>query len=69
MSNWLFDLESFWDSMLSRDPQRIRNVYFSLSPEGKISVIAHLNRMSSEIGWQPEQRVSAQSALDAIQNL
>jgi hypothetical protein len=60
------DLEELWDALLSRDVQRIRLVYNSLNIEDRQSILAHLNRMANEPGWQKEQRISARAALEAL---
>ncbi len=58
--------EYLWETLLSREPDRILLAYESLQPDQKIAILEHLQKMVSESGWQPEQRNSAQSALDAI---
>lgn len=63
------ELENFynvWELILSRQPRVIRQVFDSLNEEEQNSVLVHLQRMQSEPGWQPGQRESAQSALEAI---
>jgi hypothetical protein len=60
------DLEGLWDALLSRDVQRIRSVYNSLDVEDRQSILAHINRMVNEPGWQKEQRISARAALEAL---
>ena len=62
-------LETLWDQLLSRQPERIRPAFSSLTTQEKESVLAHLRRMTSDPGWHPEQRLSAQSALDALRPL
>ncbi len=58
--------ESTWEVLLSREPDRILAVFASLSPPEREAVLAHLEKMVSEPGWQPGQRLSAETALDAI---
>lgn len=58
--------EYLWETLLSREPDRILLAYESLQPDQKLAVLEHLEKMVSETGWQPEQRNSAQAALDAI---
>ncbi len=58
--------EYLWETLLSREPDRILLAYESLQPDQKIAILEHLQKMVSETGWQPEQRNSAQAALDAI---
>ncbi len=62
-----FDLERFWDDILSRDQKRIRAAYTGLSKEEQLAVSAHLYRMANEPGWHPEQRGSAFAALRALE--
>ena len=57
---------NIWELILSRQPEVIGKVYASLDPDYRKAVQDHLRRMVSEPGWQPEQRISAQAALDAI---
>ncbi len=58
--------EYLWETLLSREPDRILLAYESLQPDQKLAVLEHLEKMVSETGWQPEQRNSAQAALDAL---
>ncbi len=62
------DLEKIWDELLSGDPDQVRLAFNSLDAESQKEVIKHLQRMASEAGWQPEQRQSAQAALNALEN-
>jgi hypothetical protein len=55
-----------WETLISREHDRILRAYESLQPDQKIAILEHLQKMVSESGWQPEQRNSAQAALDAI---
>jgi hypothetical protein len=66
MEEILDPLEEFWDRLLSRQPARIRQAFGSLDEAEREAVLAHLLKMASEPGWQPEQRESAQSALMAL---
>jgi hypothetical protein len=59
-------LEVLWDQLLSRQAGQIQQAFRSLSPADRQEVLAHLQRMSDELGWHPEQRLSAQAALDAL---
>ena len=59
-------LETLWDGLLSRQPEQVRAAYASLDEMGKEAVLAHLECMASEVGWHPEQRLSAQVALEAL---
>ncbi|TLM99081.1 hypothetical protein FDZ73_22415 [bacterium] len=59
-------LEIFWDAVLSRNPEQIRTACFGLDEKERMELIAHLQRMVNEEGWHPEQRKSAQTALDTV---
>mgnify|MGYP006953618583 FL=1 len=60
-------LEILWDSLLSRDPKLIRKAFHTLSRSDRRNVLAHLHRMVTEPDWHPEQRISAQAALNALE--
>ena len=59
-------IEDLWDNLLSRHPKQIRESFTALDRDQQQAVQEHLERMIHEPGWQPEQRNSAQAALDAI---
>jgi len=59
-------LEKLWDDLLSRQANTIQSAFKSLQPSERRNVKAHLERMASEPGWHPEQRISANAALEAI---
>jgi len=61
------ELETLWDALLSRQTYMILKAYNSLDKESKEAVMNHLRRMSTEIGWHPEQAASAKSALDVLE--
>jgi hypothetical protein len=61
------ELENLWDGLLSRQADLILRAFNSIDKEGKEAVIQHLKRMSTELGWHPEQVASAKSALDALE--
>jgi len=61
-------LELLWDNLLSRQADLIRPAFTSLSEVDQQMVLTHLQRMTTEPGWHPEQRISAQTALDALSN-
>jgi hypothetical protein len=67
MSDIFSSAEQFWDNILSRNPEQILEAYRSLDNPSQLSVLNHLRDMASEEGWQPQQRLSAQVALDAIE--
>ena len=60
------DLESLWESLLSRQPEQVRTAFASLNAAERSAVLAHLRRMAEEPGWHPEQCKSAAAALDAL---
>ena len=60
-------LEAVWDELLSRQPERIRATFSTLDTPEQQAVVRHLQNMSSESGWQPEQRLSARIALRALE--
>ena len=62
------DPDDFWDALLSRQEEQVRAAFNSLDEERKNAVSSHLQRMVSEPGWHPEQRLSAQAALKALKN-
>lgn len=59
-------IEVLWDNLLSRQPRLIKAAFASLNPDDQQIVLEHLQRMISDSGWQPEQRLSAQSAIDVL---
>lgn len=61
-----FELENLWDALLSRNPERIRQAFAGLDAEERQAVQTHLQRMATEPGWHPEQRLSAQTALESL---
>ncbi|MBN2303000.1 MAG: hypothetical protein JXQ72_00895 [Anaerolineae bacterium] len=62
------DIETLWANILSRDADRIRATWDALNAEEKTAVRAHLTRMVTEPDWSEPQRISAQAALDALEN-
>ena len=61
-------IEDLWDALLSRQRELVRVAFSSLDEERKAAVITHLQRMASEPDWHPEQRLSAQAALNALKD-
>ena len=59
-------LEILWDKLLSRQPEEVVSAFTSLSEDEKGAILNHLKRMATEPDWHPEQRLSAQAALDII---
>lgn len=66
MDDELTGLEHIWESLLSRQPAKIRAAYNALDEDSQGVVLNHLRRMAAEDGWHPEQRKSARAALEAI---
>ncbi len=62
-------LEALWDDLLSRQPERVQEAYLQLDPPEREAVVAHLQRMLAEPGWQAEQRASAKAAIQALERL
>jgi hypothetical protein len=59
-------LEVLWNNLLSRRPEQIRAAFDSLDKPSQTTVLNHLRRMVGNAGWQLEQRVSAETALQAL---
>ena len=60
--------DTVWTEILSRQAARIKTAYGSLSAEEQQKVSTHLEKMTREDGWHPEQVISAQAALEAIRD-
>jgi hypothetical protein len=60
------DPEDLWGRLLSRQADEVRATFAGLAPDQQTAVLAHLIRMVEEEGWHPEQRQSAQAALQAL---
>jgi len=69
MQDGAIPLESFWDSLLSRDSDLIRQVFSRLDETEKNFVLEHLKCMQTEPGWYPQQRQSAMVALKALEQI
>ena len=59
--------EIIWEQILSRDPDQVSSAFIALDAEMQRQVVMHLRAMVSEEGWHPEQVISAQKALEAIE--
>ncbi len=66
MTSDLITPDELWDAILSRETRAYPECLEKLDHEEQTSLLAHLERMTSEDGWHPEQVTSAQAALDAI---
>jgi NADH:ubiquinone oxidoreductase subunit E len=62
-------IELLWDSLLSREPEKIKSTFHHLNQSERSAVIEHLNRMTTEDGWHPEQKNSALIVLQIIEKL
>jgi hypothetical protein len=52
-------LETLWEEILSRQPQRIRAAFEELEKKQKDAILKHLNKMASKDSWHAEQAASA----------
>ena len=59
-------LDQLWDNILSRQPDLIRAAFATLDAPEQKTILTHLYRMMSESGWQPEQKDSAETAIQAL---
>lgn len=66
MNGTLEPLEVLWNDLLSRQPELIQAAFATLDTPNQKAVLAHLQRMVNEAGWQPEQRASAKAALQTL---
>jgi len=62
------DLDTLWDKLLSRRPDIVRAAFFKLNRGEQEAILAHLQLMSTEPDWHPEQRLSAEAALSALKS-
>ena len=62
-------IEILWGELLSRQPEKIRAAFISITEEERQAVYVHLMRMSDEPDWHIEQQKSAQAALLVISHL
>jgi len=60
--------ELFWTEILSREAARVLAAYAPLTEDEKVHVLTHLKEMASGDGWHPEQVISAEAALEALQD-
>jgi hypothetical protein len=68
MDNTPEQLEALWNNLLSRKPAQVRVAYDSLDIPSRKIVLAHLEHMAHDPGWQPGQRSSAKAALKILKN-
>jgi hypothetical protein len=62
----MVDPDILWRSLLSRDPDRIRETWDLLDTDERAAIHEHLTKMATESGWTEPQRISAQAALDTL---
>lgn len=62
----MFDLDAFWEALLSEDPAQIRAAWTQLDPAECQAVLAHLQQMATESGWSLPQQRSAATALQVL---
>jgi hypothetical protein len=60
------ELYQFWDELLSRQPQIVKQAFARIPKKEQKAVLAHLKDMAKGEGWQPGQRDSARAALDFL---
>jgi len=63
------DLEELWEHLLSREAERVKEAFSTLTKHEQESVLSHLRRMTDEPGWHAEQRLSARFALDTVKDI
>jgi hypothetical protein len=66
MPNFYDPVEILWEALLSRQPDQIQAAFIILDSGSQRQVLQHLRDMKTDEGWQPEQRFSAQAALDLL---
>jgi hypothetical protein len=62
------DLEELWNDLLSRESKKVQRAFSRLDKKSQQVVVQHLNRMAVEAGWHPEQRISAEAAIKALES-
>jgi len=62
-------LEEIWENILCKDSERIRSAINSLDSADKKEIILHLEKMAHEEGWHPEQKSSAEYALNILKEM
>lgn len=55
-----------WDRLLSRDAEIVRSEFSKLTADEQQAVLIHLRRMTKDPDWHPEQRLSAEVAIEAL---
>lgn len=62
-------VEQIWENLLSREPASVIAAFSTLDKQEQAAVLAHLRKMADEPGWHPEQRKSADVALEELGEL
>jgi hypothetical protein len=63
----MFNIETFWEEILSEEPDRIIAAYLLLfHADEQAAVLRHVQVMATEDGWSEPQRAAAAVALEAI---
>jgi Arc/MetJ-type ribon-helix-helix transcriptional regulator len=61
------ELETLWEDLLSEECARVRRAWSTLDEAGRDAVRRHLQSMTREAGWHPNQRRTAAAALRCIE--
>lgn len=59
-------LEKIWGDLLSRERDLVISAFQQLDPASRKVVLEHLKEMSTGEGWHPEQKKSADVALEIL---
>ncbi len=63
------DPEELWNRLLSEKPALIRSAWRMLGPQERESIRRHLQIMTCEEGWHPNQRRAARAAVDCLEKI
>jgi hypothetical protein len=66
MSSTSEQLEKIWGNLLSRERDLVLSTFRRLDPSSRKVVMDHLKEMSTGEGWHPEQKISADYALEIL---
>jgi len=61
--------DNLWEDILSRDQEIIRKAYLRVSRNDQTAIKNHLQEMCGESDWHPQQKMSAEIALSAINSI
>ncbi len=62
-------IEQLWDAILSRQPQKIKAIFERQDHASRQNILAHLQKMTTEDAWHPEQCASAKTALNTLKDI